>query len=259
MGLEQLVLGRRGVLRLGAAAPLAVTAVGARPRDREVIFYSPHPDDETLTMGVLVAGHVVVGRKVHVVLFSDGRDSRAFALVNARLKAERRPPLTRQQFGAARVGEFRAACAALGVAPANVHLEVVGGAPTVANVTPVIRRYRARYPDAGHYTTTWTDTFSAHGDLGEALRRLQMADPRSWFDTRWAVSRLHWREPAVRALHPWAATPSAVVRRRVLAAVAEYDVWAPARGRYRIGFTSVGPQFRQLLADVRSVLHGPPS
>ena len=40
-----------------------------------MIFYSPHPDDETLTMGVLVAQHVVAGRKVHVVLFSDGRET----------------------------------------------------------------------------------------------------------------------------------------------------------------------------------------
>jgi len=137
MGLDHVVVSRRQVLRLGswvgaAAVPRFGIAAASRPGDREVIFYSPHPDDETLTLGVLVASHVLAGRKVHVVLFTDGRDSRAFPVVNARLKAEHRAPLTRAQFGAARVRECRAACAALGVPSANVHFEGLT-AVTVAN------------------------------------------------------------------------------------------------------------------------------
>jgi LmbE family N-acetylglucosaminyl deacetylase len=262
MGLDHVVFSRRQVLRLGswvgaAAVPRFGIAAASRPGDREVIFYSPHPDDETLTLGVLVASHVLAGRKVHVVLFTDGRDSRAFPVVNARLKAEHRAPLTRAQFGAARVRECRAACAALGVPSANVHFEALT-AVAVANATAVIRSYQRRFPDAGHYTISWTDTFAAHGNLGEALRRLRRADPKTYFDTRWGVSRLHWGEPALRACRPWSSTSTAAARARVGAAVASYDVWSPAHGRYRISYTSVAPQFRALKADVRSMLHGPP-
>jgi LmbE family N-acetylglucosaminyl deacetylase len=263
VGLDHLVVGRRQALQLGGW--LGVTGVAphfaapsSRP-DREVIFYSPHPDDETLSMSVLIASHVLAGRAVHVVLLSDGRTSNAYPLVNARLVAEHRTPLTRAQFGAARVRELRAAVAAMGVPAADVHLETVPDAMTVADLTPVIQRYRARYPAAGHYTMSWTDTFAPHAHLGEALRRLAVAHPHDYPDTRWAVSRLHWHEPAVRALKPWSTTGSAKARSRVRSAAAAYGVWAPGRGRYRIGYTSVQPQFRALVADPRCLVHGPPS
>ncbi len=267
------VWGRRRVLLagLGALGPAvlagspaaaessaaAQAALAARPANREVIFYAPHPDDETLSMCVLIANHVLVGRKVHVVLLTDGRTSAALAAVNARLAAEGLAPLTLAQFGAARVREFRAACARLGVAAANVHVANITGLLTVANTTPVFRAYQARYPDAGHYTLTWTDPFGDHGSPGEALRRLHRTDPVAFFDTRWVVYRIHWREKVVLALKPWWARPTPVIKARVVAAIAEYSVWKPAAGRYRIGFYSVVDQFLALKADVRNLLHGP--
>ena len=254
---EQGIVGRRQLILAGAGL-LGPSAAGAgRPSDREVIFYTPHPDDETLSMSVLIANHARVGRKVHVVLLSDGRTSGALAAVNARLARQKLPALTLAQFGAGRVRELRAACARLGVAAGNVHVENVADTLTVANTQPVIRRYQARFPDAGHYTMSWTDPFGDHGNVGKALRQLQRADPTAFFDTRWVVYRIHWGEKAVRDLGPWWARPDAVVRSRILAAIAEYGVWNPAAGRYRIGFYSVISQFNALRADVRDLVHGP--
>ena len=249
-------LGAWGPATVLASSPARAEPV-ARPANREVVFYAPHPDDETLSMCVLIANHVRVGRKVHVVLLSDGRTSGALAAVNARLAAEHLPGLTLAQFGAARVREFRAACARLGVPAANVHHENLPGLLTVASTTPVFRAYQARYPDAGHYTMSWTDPFGDHGGPGEALRRLRLADPVAFFDTRWVVYRIHWRDTVVLARRPWWARPDAVVRARALAAVAEYGVWRPAAGRYRIGYYSVIDQFQALTSDVRNLLHGP--
>ena len=139
-------LGAWGPATVLASSPARAEPV-ARPANREVVFYAPHPDDETLSMCVLIANHVRVGRKVHVVLLSDGRTSGALAAVNARLAAEHLPGLTLAQFGAARVREFRAACARLGVPAANVHHENLPGLLTVASTTPVFTAYHSQYSE----------------------------------------------------------------------------------------------------------------
>src|SRR4029453_4981728 len=40
--------------------------------DPRAVFFAPHPDDETLGMGVAVANHVAAGRQVRVVAVTGG-------------------------------------------------------------------------------------------------------------------------------------------------------------------------------------------
>lgn len=60
-----------------------VTPVAVQPQPPSaeasvVIFYSPHPDDETLGMGQAIARYVRAGWQVYVALLTDGEDSRDY-------------------------------------------------------------------------------------------------------------------------------------------------------------------------------------
>lgn len=110
------------------------------------VFLTPHPDDETLSMGAAIAYHVERGRDVHVVSVARGESSGARRMINADdgfggpvysgywysahpesggfhdPVAEGYGRLSVEEFADARVVELTAACADLGVPASNVHV-----------------------------------------------------------------------------------------------------------------------------------------
>jgi len=239
-----------------APSPLPPPETSGRPVD---VFCTPHPDDETLSMGVLIAAAVARGDRVIVVALTDGRTTGAVRDVNARLAATGRGPLDPDAVAAARIGELRRAVADLGVRAGDVvtaHLDTPdsdGGAlVTVAEATQVMRALAARYPGATQVTMSdVAEHQQDHLDAGVALHRLQAAGvvPAA----SWTVSRLWWQQPGPR--WTWAvATPAE--RDAVLRASREYRTWDPADGDYAFGFFSVRWQFAALDRDVRDRVHG---
>ena len=77
--------------------------------DGGVVIVAPHPDDESLGCGALIAEAVGAGRPVRIVFLSDGTGSHPNS---------RRYPAARLR--ALREGEAQAAAAALGLAPAHI-------------------------------------------------------------------------------------------------------------------------------------------
>lgn len=75
---------------------------------RRLMVLSPHPDDETLGCGALIARARAAGDEVSVVVVTDGRHSTASSVLG--------PP----QLAALRTGELRLACRALGVGEGDV-------------------------------------------------------------------------------------------------------------------------------------------
>ena len=230
------------------------------------VFYTPHPDDETLSMGVLIAAAVGRGDRVIVVSLTDGRTTGAVTAIDSQLAAERRhrpgtPPalLTEDEVAAARIGELRRATADLGVAAGDVFLAHLdgggtdgGGVVTVAEAAAVIRAFAARYPGATHVTMSdAAERQQDHLDAGVALR--QLLDVGIVTAAQWTVSRLWWQLPVPR----WSwALPTPADRSRVRRAALEYELWNPADGEYAVGFHSVRWQFAALAEDVRDRVHG---
>ncbi|MBO1915187.1 PIG-L family deacetylase, partial [Microvirga sp. 3-52] len=79
------------------------------------IYYSPHADDEVLSMGSGILHNLALGKEVIVVLLSKGLASNAINIVNEKLEKEGHSPITPEEFGQARVEEFRNSVTSLGV------------------------------------------------------------------------------------------------------------------------------------------------
>src|SRR5688572_26068919 len=86
-------------------------------RDR-LLVVAPHPDDESLGAGGLIARAVARGAAVHVVLATDGDNAAWIQRVWERRWRIGEPD--RRRFGVWRRAEAMAALAALGVAPSAV-------------------------------------------------------------------------------------------------------------------------------------------
>lgn len=78
------------------------------PAPDRLTVVSPHPDDETLGCGALIARIRRAGRPVRVIVATDGRHSTTSGVL---------PP---ERLAAVRSGELRAACGALGVPARDV-------------------------------------------------------------------------------------------------------------------------------------------
>lgn len=173
--------------------------------DPRAVFFAPHPDDETLSMGVPIVRHVAAGRDVHVVAVTQGGAATARLEVNGTAPPpglwgvphdpaqEGYAPLDVDSFCEARVREFKAACSALGVRPDRVHVyDLPDGAVRSADVKALIR---ADFAWPGASFKTMSARWSGHADhtaCGTALRELQAEDPSIWGDGQWYVYRPQW-------------------------------------------------------------------
>jgi len=119
-----------------------------------LVVLSPHPDDETLSMGAYIAGAVHAGRLVEVVGVTDGSATNAIVSINKHLRRAGYPPTDRQGIVAARQAEMVAAMARLGVGPEHVHFAgYIDGQLTVADAASVLDAYAIRFPAAQFLTS----------------------------------------------------------------------------------------------------------
>ena len=228
--------------------------VSGRPVD---IVLSPHPDDETLSLGVWIANRVGRGDRVIVVALTDGRATGATGPIGRRLGRV----VDRDEIAAARMREMRAAAAALGVAPGDVyaaHLDTDaspgGSRATVPEVGDVIAAFAERFPQAEFATMSYlAEHHKDHLNAGQALVEAWRAGLVT--HAEFAVSRLYWNQslPGEHDELPG----SAQARAAVVAAARAYDLWDPAHGRLSVGWYSVRPQFEALLTDPVDRLHDP--
>jgi len=195
-----------------------------------VVLYAPHPDDETLSMGLPVVHWLAAGWDVHLVSVSRGGVSSASVKLDGSAPcgmpshlythhpAQEGYPvdLTADQIGEARLKETRTALGAAtriapnsGVAqvgnvyhyegnlPTNWGGPTVGQPPTaegIAQAQAVIETYVNQYPDAAHHTMSPTDDHPDHAACGQALRNLKNSPTYSaqLADSMFFVSRLYW-------------------------------------------------------------------
>ena len=149
------------------------------------IYYSPHADDEVLSMGPSILHNLELNKEVIVVLLSKGlAASNTFTLVNNKLEKEGYLAITLDEFGEARVVEFRNSVAALGVKNDNVYVyELEDGKFTSNDVAPIILEFEEKYSNALHNVMSYDDSHSDHAASGKALHSLKTR----WEGTAWTL------------------------------------------------------------------------
>jgi LmbE family N-acetylglucosaminyl deacetylase len=246
-----------------------------------VFFYSPHPDDETLSAGLALTRWLAAGFDVHLVSMNRGGVAPASIKLDGSgvcgydgyvhdPAREGYTVPTNIDIAAARLAETRSALGAMATIPVDAgvpaggvfHHEgglpdgfggTYGQPPTQAGIDAaktVIAQFVADYPNSFHYTMSETDNHPDHAACGLALRQLKNVDP-TLVNARFFVSKLYWdytANPDV-AAQPGLAWFSAGPRK------AEYDAllrgrviscfkaWNPAAGSFGIGYHQVVNQF----------------
>lgn len=238
----------------------------------------PHQDDETLSMGAMIAEHVAVNgpETVGVVLFTTGESSgvrrvlREVGYVPAGGSRVERVALSRRQFVASRDAEFYAACTRLGVPHGNIFMpgftltEDDGstfqrGSYTTGSI-PRLARFRdgvadrtvqqRRFTAAVDVVLAWfgpvhVKTISDHDPsqdhrlLGVALRSCSLpVGSRRYYFPPYRLDRLPRDAPPMY----WHDARSAWLPALHEAGMA-YGRWEPERGRFAVGWCSVGAFF----------------
>ncbi|MDQ1286783.1 MAG: hypothetical protein QG622_348 [Actinomycetota bacterium] len=237
-------------------APLPSASADSR---RVTVVLTPHPDDETLSLGAWTANAVAQGQRVIIVAVTDGRGTGAIKSLSTKLGRG----VTRNEIADARIRELISASIALGIDPGDIYLahcdaeRSAGGARiTPPEATAIVETFAERFPLATFATMSWVaERHTDHLVVGQALR--DASETGVVKKSVFAISRLWWKLPSPKPVTDVRAT-SATARRRVLAAAASYQVWNPARKRYSVGWLSVRHQFTSLIADPRSRVHQGP-
>lgn len=214
------------------------------------IYYVPHPDDETLSMGPSILHNIEKDMEVIVVLLSKGRASKVFHSVNKKLEQEHKPHITLEQFGLSREAEFRRAAAALGVKEENTYVyDVEDGAFSVDEVKPIIEAFSEQYPDALHNVMSYNDTHRDHATTGESLRAL-MKEKKVKNGLYHLPIQRH-KKMISRGSYPVPVD----FEGRYEDALNVYANWAPDEGFYHIGQSSVKSYFERATASKKSRWH----
>ncbi len=236
---------RRRLARAARTVARGVRSAVRRRTNPPVIWYVPHPDDETIFMGGSI--HRMRDRRSIVVLLTRGGASNALAKVDAKLDG----PLGVPEFMAGRLREMSAAMVAIGVRERDVvRHDLTDGSIEEDAVHAVITDLARAHPMAQHRTMSYLDPHRDHAVAGAALRRAHreglVTDAVFHLPVPLVSADLGKRAPLSKA---------DVAAKR--AALREYQVWDPMRGRYAIGATSVASLVRDQLANPDERVHGP--
>ena len=229
---------------------IAFLSIDRQPPGATAIFYSPHPDDEVLSMGSGILEAVDRKQQVIAVLLSQGKASKALEQVNERLRQEGHLPIEAEEFGAARAGEFREAAAQLGIKDNNIYIyDLPDGSLQVEEVKEIMAYFATQHPDAVHHTMTYKDPHRDHAAAGKALQELKKAGiirhtvfyiPLQEWEGKTSLFKRRTKTPQEKT----------VFHQQALDA---YKTWDPANGRYSIGLISVPGYFEIIEQAYQSV------
>jgi LmbE family N-acetylglucosaminyl deacetylase len=237
--------------------------------NKQVVFYSPHPDDELLSFGPIASEYVSLGYELIFVLVTDGSTTTARRLINGELlspgngtrfvyKGKRDPAmsgytlLTETDVGKARTLEFKSASAEMGVHPDKVSCFdiLVNNQIPIGACKDLMQQFIAKYPNAIHWTMSTLDIHPHHRSLGESLRTLtENTSTRAAY----AISRLAWdqisdqqklQNSSIPTINHFKPDYSRV--QRIRNAALTYNAWNPAANSFAIGYASVPGQFEDL-------------
>lgn len=249
---------------------------------KQVVFYSPHPDDELLSFGVIASEYIALGYEVIYVLLTSGSTSVAIKLINGELaspgngtrfvyKGMHNPviagyaPLTLEDVGRARVAEFKSSAGEMSVGPSQIHaFDLLKESELRVNdVAAVMQEMIHRYPQAIHWSMSTIDNHPHHRVAGEALRVItdgtQTLKAFTISRTTWSALYAKLERPTTSLPATYFFKPTTDRMQRVRNAALPYNAWNPQVGSYAIGYSSVPRQFEELesKADAQYALTAP--
>lgn len=220
------------------------------------IFYSPHPDDETLGMAGAIREHKEAGRPVHLVLLTNGINSLMLSILNGDTycywhEAYHHFNLTMEHMMWARKVEFVACARCLGVDKVFIVDDGQGFDDCepyedydtfVERVVDIISYFEKKFPGASHklvsgYLDTFPDgsTNPTHQACWDAA--LQLRDEIS--DFRFYRIYVYWK-PVEERTSLFQLTLNSRWKVAKRAALSQYKLFNPHAGRFAIGYHSVG-------------------
>lgn len=255
--------------KVKSAPPSSLDPAVMPTTSMNVIFYSPHPDDELLSFGLIASEYVELGYQVVFVLLTSGSTTAAVKFINGESENSRAgtrytfsgkhdpavagySPLSLDDVGRARVIEFKSSAGEMSVTPDRIHTFdlLENDVLPVQSVEGVINQMASRYPGAIHWTMSTMDMHPHHRAAGEALR---LVTESTKIQSAHTISRTTWTKikdqklisnPTIPATFFF--KPLADRMKRVHNAVLPYNAWNPLSNSYAIGYTSVPKQFEDL-------------
>jgi LmbE family N-acetylglucosaminyl deacetylase len=252
-----------------APVPDSLDSTVLDPINKQIVFYSPHPDDELLSFGLIASEYIAIGYEVVYVLLTSGSTTTAIKLINGELpspgngtrfvfKGKHDPlisgykPLSIEDVGRARVNEFRSSVGEMLARATSVYCYDILVNNQIANedAIAVMTEISKMYPQAIHWTMSTMDVHPHHRAAGEALRQLSLTTP---IKTAFAISRTTWEQIKKQRLVnnlalpiTFSFKPKSDRMQHVRNAVLPYNAWNPFAGSYAIGYSSVSAQFDDL-------------
>jgi len=202
------------------------------------IYYSPHADDEILSMGPGILHNLALNKEVIVVLLSEGMASTAFTLVNEKLEKDGHSKITKEEFGQARVTEFQNSVVELGVREDNLYVYGLTDANFTSNeVASIISSFEEKYPNSLHNVMSYDDPHNDHAATGKALRGLSEKQ-----EIRHALYYIPIQEHKNMNYDGTYTVPQDNIK-VFNDALKAYGKWSPDEEAYSIGYMSVPEYF----------------
>lgn len=236
---------------------------------RVILYFSPHQDDELLTLGIDGCRMLQKGYEIHVILCSDGSKSGIRKKLADGKSCPHHPGIHEYDldipaFIAARDLEFRESCAGLGYETGHVHISAiraVDGELSVQQGEAILRETLSRFP--GDVSVRTISPFGGkkqhkdHTHLGQAAMNLYqkglIKDLRLFIEPYCLEScREAYPQLKLTTIRADGAVTAALKK-----AIAAYSLWAPREGRYAIGYHSVTTVFKDFLAAPAAYCHQP--
>jgi LmbE family N-acetylglucosaminyl deacetylase len=238
------------VMNIGGTKRIGINPITRKINYKKIIdiYYIPHPDDETLSMGIAIADSVYKGHEVYLILLSQGFDSNVRNIINGKEfckwhkkyhspKKEGYKQLSYYEFGMLRQKEFLNAALDLGVSQKKIRIcNFLNGKFNELDIEKIVLEYEKKYPNAFHNTTSFYDYNKTHKKLAKTLLRLYKLSkikhvkfylsPDKWSKTKGILqSNSH-------------------INRRVVKGISAYCTWNPTKLSYALGYHSVEVLFR---------------
>lgn len=234
--------------------------------DRVVLLFSPHQDDELLTLGAYAQHVMSKGADAHVILCSDGAKSCVRQILEDGHSCDKHDGshdycLGEAAFSDARDREYLASCQATGYRPSRIHFasrRAADGSLSKEEAFEIIQRYLDIFPGAEVCTISPFVGESQHRDhrhLGEAaveLWRKGRIRHLNLFVEPYCLEAFRSENPDVE-LSCVAADGSD--KAGLTSAVSQYCFWDPDVGRYAIGYHSVTGEFDAFMKEPASYWH----
>ena len=227
------------------------------------IFYAPHSDDETLSMGPAILRALRSSGSVYVLLLTDGVADETRQCLNGEFlcswhKTYHDPqkenfqdiPLDKAAFIRARRKEFLNACSLMGVPRSRIKIyDYHDNHLSKENVKKIMKEMHQKADHSSrithHSMSYYYDNHPDHLSCGESLLELCREDET--FNARWYVKKSYGKELSEEN-QVFSDAEKSPEGRKVLEEICRevYGKYDPERGKYAIGYHSVSNSFEAL-------------